>query len=333
MKKRLTSWLLAAAMLLGMLPAMALPAAAASGPNVVTDKLTADQELANNTIYLVTEDTTITAANDQNGLKVAPGAKTVLYIASGVKLIVHGGHASSNTVGGKAGILLPQNSMLTVTGGGLLLVTGGDGAKAGDGGNGLVGNGVIAGPGFGGSAGNAGTVPTIKQSPGWVYSDPDVKQSDKNNHTAGALIRFDLGGRSATSNKKDPGYATFCLGPGGAGGGGGAGGRGAAIGTGGTGAAVAEAAVTAASTATTRAGPIIGKKSTTPSITVRGQATGKSVPAARAARAVRTETAAPETAAATAPLAFTTRRTGTFIAASTPTTRAPAAPAAATAQI
>ena len=339
MKKRLTSWLLAAAMLLGMLPAMALPAAAASSPTVA--KLTAGQELKDNTIYLVTEDTTITAANDQNGLKVAAGAKTVLYIASGVKLIVHGGHASSNTVGGKAGILLPQNSTLTVTGGGLLLVTGGDGAKAGDGGNGSVGNGLIAGPGFGsltsvtfwggaggsgghgasgggaaigtdggaggaggagapggssgndkgssafiwgtsqsgdintinshrdpvaggdggngstasqmgtlyvvggvtvsaaagdgGSAGKAGTVPTIKQSPGWVYSDPDdVKQSDKNNHTAGALIRFDLGGRSATSNKKNPGYATFCLGPGGAGGGG-AGGKGAAIGTGGTG--------------------------------------------------------------------------------------------------
>lgn len=169
MKKKMMSWLLTIVMLFGMIPVMELPASAASGPNVVKTNLTAGQELANNTIYLVTENTNITAANDQNGLKVAAGAKTVLYIAGGVTLTVKGGGSVYNTKGGKAGILLPASSTLTITGQGTLIVYGGDGCAASNGGDGMPGKGLAAGNDFGdlssvtfwggagGSGGNGGS--------------------------------------------------------------------------------------------------------------------------------------------------------------------------------
>ena len=139
MKRRLISWLLAIVMLLGLLPAMGLQAAAADVPKIVKDRLTTNMELQNDTIYLVTESYTIGGNIDENGLRVKAGANTVIYIAEGVTLTVNGGGSVDNTKGGKAGILLPASSTLTITGQGSLVVTGGAGAKADDGKQGTVG--------------------------------------------------------------------------------------------------------------------------------------------------------------------------------------------------
>ena len=139
MKRRLISWLLAIVMLFSLLPAVTTQAGAASNPTIVTNGLSANMELQNNTIYLVTKTTTINPKEGENGLRVAKGASTVLYIARDVVLTVGGHIAPDNTEGGKAGILLPNGSTLTITGQGRLIVRGGDGRAASTAGRGSVG--------------------------------------------------------------------------------------------------------------------------------------------------------------------------------------------------
>ncbi len=165
MKKRILSALLALVMVLAMVPAMSTPASAASTPTIVTDGLKANMELQDNTIYVVTKPTHLDPTENQNGLRVAKGANTVLYIAQGAWLTVSGYHATNNTMGGKAGILLPEGSTLTITGQGRLIVYGGDGYAASNGEDGKAGKGLVAGEGFkalssvtfwGGAGGNGG---------------------------------------------------------------------------------------------------------------------------------------------------------------------------------
>lgn len=140
MKRRLISWLLAIVMLFSLLPAVTTQAAAAANDlKVVTDRLTQDMELEDNTIYYVSETYSIGGELYKNGLRVKEGARTVIYIADGVTLTVRGGGSVYNTTGGKAGILLPPTSTLTITGQGTLVVTGGGGADADDGAQGTVG--------------------------------------------------------------------------------------------------------------------------------------------------------------------------------------------------
>ena len=139
MKRRIFSALLALVMVVAMLPAMATPASAASTPTIVTAKLTTDMELQDNTIYVVSESYTIGGEIDKNGLRVKEGAQTVIYIAKDVTLTVKGGGSVHNGKGGKAGILLPSTSTLTITGQGKLVVTGGDGASAARGDEGTSG--------------------------------------------------------------------------------------------------------------------------------------------------------------------------------------------------
>lgn len=170
MKKKMMSWLLTIVMLLGMLPVMELPASAASStPTIVKSKLTTDMELQDNTIYVVNESYTIGGEIDKNGLRVKENAETVIYIAKDVTLTVKGGGSVYNTKGGKAGILLPASSTLTITGQGTLIVYGGDGCAASNGGDGMPGKGLAAGNDFGdlssvtfwggagGSGGNGGS--------------------------------------------------------------------------------------------------------------------------------------------------------------------------------
>ncbi len=165
MKKRIFSALLALVMVLAMAPAMATMASAASTPTIVTDGLEANMELQDNTIYIVTKPTHLNPTENQNGLRVAKGANTVLYIAQDAWLTVSGYRATNNTMGGKAGILLPEGSTLTITGQGRLIVYGGDGYAASNGGDGKAGKGLVAGEGFndlssvtfwGGAGGNGG---------------------------------------------------------------------------------------------------------------------------------------------------------------------------------
>lgn len=144
MKKKMMSWLLTIVMLLGMIPVMELPASAASStPTIVTRKLTTDMELQDNTIYVVNESYTIGGEIDKNGLRVKENAETVIYIAKDVTLTVKGGGSVYNTKGGKAGILLPASSTLTITGQGALVVTGGSGADADNGKQGAVGEAIF----------------------------------------------------------------------------------------------------------------------------------------------------------------------------------------------
>ena len=166
MKKKMMSWLLTIVMLLGMIPVMELPASAANtATKIVTDGLKANMELQDNTIYVVTKPTFLDPTENQNGLRVAEGANTVLYIAQDAWLTVSGYRAMNNTMGGKAGILLPESSTLTITGQGTLIVYGGNGCAASNGGDGKAGKGLVAGEGFnalssvtfwGGAGGNGG---------------------------------------------------------------------------------------------------------------------------------------------------------------------------------
>ena len=59
----------------------------------------AGRELANNTVYKVESDLTLTNTGTGPGLKVASGATVVLYIKKGVTLTVNGGNSSGRSAG------------------------------------------------------------------------------------------------------------------------------------------------------------------------------------------------------------------------------------------
>lgn len=118
---------------------------------------TAGSTLSNGYIYKVTTNTTIrnnTAGG--NGLNVASGATVTIYIAKGVTLYCYGGNGSYQTAGG-AGISVPSNSTLIITGEGTLYCQGGSAGAGTNGGK--AGNAVLSisgNYGYGGKGGNGG---------------------------------------------------------------------------------------------------------------------------------------------------------------------------------
>ena len=166
----------------------------------------AGKELANNTVYKVESDLTLTNTGTGPGLSVASGATVVLYIKKGVTLTVNGGNSSGRSAG-DAGLRVLSGRTLVVTGGGKLVATGGNagngvnggdadgrsldmsgnshGGHGGAGGNGGAGASAGIG-GYGGYGGTGGSRPTDEE---WVETN-DTSDYDRN---------------GADGNKGDPG--------------------------------------------------------------------------------------------------------------------------------
>ena len=113
----------------------------------------AGKNLENGTVYVVSEDATLSRATPNSTLYVRDNATTVIYVKKGVTLTVNGGNASG-TEGAGAGIRLNNGSTLIVTGGGRLSVTGGNATNGGSGARG--GNGWLNKSRWQGGAGGAG---------------------------------------------------------------------------------------------------------------------------------------------------------------------------------
>lgn len=163
-----------------------VPATAFAGENFSTNKTALNGTtrfvdepivLAHNTVYYVMGDTTVSnSGNNVNGdlsaLFVNDGATAVIYIPQGVTLTVNG-HDAIGANGAGAGIRVPSQATLIITGGGTLEAYGGNGednnhavclakaganatqAKGGKGGDGGRSGGG-AGAGIGGRGGNGG---------------------------------------------------------------------------------------------------------------------------------------------------------------------------------
>lgn len=122
-------------------------------------------------IYTVTANTTVTAGSTKNGLTVANNATVIIYIQKGKTLTVKGG-AGSGRSGGGAGIYVPYNATLIVTGQGTLKAYGGkagSGTKAAQGGSGTISisKRYAAGSGSAGGAGGGGAGAGIGGSGGY----------------------------------------------------------------------------------------------------------------------------------------------------------------------
>ena len=147
--------------------------------------------LANNTSYIVRSSREVfgNPGRQASAFWVQDKATVAIYIPSGVTLKVNGG-AGSGSFGGGAGIYLPVNSTLVLTGGGTLIATGGNAADGGTGGsgeNGVVikdkshernewghsGDGGKGGEGGGGAGagigGAGGRGAAAKAGPGWDW--------------------------------------------------------------------------------------------------------------------------------------------------------------------
>jgi|GEM_PF-3376959 len=174
--RKLTSWLLTLAMLVGLLPATVLPARA----NITVTTLTSSTgRPLSSGVYYVNESVTFTGSAGNPGLAIASGATVYIYVQADKTLTATGGNASGKT-GGGAGILVPSGSTLYLLGEGSVVAKGGDAAngtagvngsggtvnyindngrrsyaQGGNGGNGGNGGGG-AGAGIGSNGGNGG---------------------------------------------------------------------------------------------------------------------------------------------------------------------------------
>ncbi|MBR4253056.1 MAG: hypothetical protein IKQ15_12300, partial [Kiritimatiellae bacterium] len=116
---------------------------AATAAGAALDSATLDgntRTLYGGTVYTVAGNVTIAGASCHEGIKVVrrdgpAGNRVVVNIPEGRSLTVKGGAAEGRT-GAGAGILLPADVTLYVTGSGTLAATGGNAASGGDGGNG-----------------------------------------------------------------------------------------------------------------------------------------------------------------------------------------------------
>lgn len=144
--------------------ALSLLASAAPASTGFTTKATlsttqSGPTLANGTVYVVSSDATIdrSPGSTLSAMYVEPNATAVIYIPKNVTLTVNGGNASGTESAG-AGIVVYESSTLVVTGGGRLVVKGGNGANGGNGSNGGSGwqSGDYMGAGSGGAGGNGG---------------------------------------------------------------------------------------------------------------------------------------------------------------------------------
>ena len=117
---------------------LALMASAGAQGAMGTSALTSStRELNGGTIYTMSEDVTINAAEGASALTVksagsGEGRVVVIDIQNGHTLTVKGGNANGKT-GAGAGILLPEGMTLFVTGKGKLNATGGNAANGGNG--------------------------------------------------------------------------------------------------------------------------------------------------------------------------------------------------------
>ena len=76
-----------------------------------------------------------------SGMSVADNATVVLYIPAGVTLTAKGANGSGQ-IGGGAGILVPETSVLVITGEGIINATGGNAGNGGNGANGSKGSSI-----------------------------------------------------------------------------------------------------------------------------------------------------------------------------------------------
>lgn len=91
--------------------------------------------LENGIIYTITQNVTISAVDCHSAMKVADGATATIYIPRGLTLTVNGSNGNGRISGG-AGITVPSNSTLVITGEGTLNVRGGNAGAGGAGSNG-----------------------------------------------------------------------------------------------------------------------------------------------------------------------------------------------------
>ena len=117
--------------------ALLAPMAARAGFSLseTLDSSSGGKTLRNGTVYTVPANLTLTGNSGKSALKVAEDSTAVIFIPAGVTLTVNGGDASGRT-GAGAGVEVPMNSILVVTGGGSLVARGGDGGNGGNGANG-----------------------------------------------------------------------------------------------------------------------------------------------------------------------------------------------------
>lgn len=249
--------LLALTLVLTVTPLTATTAYAAGYTTVLDLPTTAGSTLSSN-IYRVKSSTTISYANYYSALSVASGHTAVIYIPKGVTLTVRGGHGRGKNAGA-AGINLPSNSTLVVTGGGVLNVYGGNSGSSvggssgsygywnggngsdmcsgygGPGGNGAGGAGAAIGGngGTGGNGANGGSAVYGERRNGYSGGNGtsgSIGSSSGSVYVLGAVLVNTTGGASASgggsgdygssSSKKLGRYAHTACGGGGGGGGG-----------------------------------------------------------------------------------------------------------------
>ena len=169
--------------------------------------------LANNTSYIVRSSREVfgNPGRQASAFWVQDKATVAIYIPSGVTLKVNGGDGSGS-FGGGAGIYLPVNSTLVLTGGGTLIATGGNAADGGTGGsgeNGVVikdkshernewghsGDGGKGGEGGGGAGagigGAGGRGAAAKAGPGWDWYFTKVVGSKVMEHFCAWIVRLE----------------------------------------------------------------------------------------------------------------------------------------------
>jgi len=117
--------------------------------------------LTNGNTYIVQESVSFSnSAVGGSGMTVEEGGTVVLYVPTNVALTATGANGSGR-IGGGAGICVPSNATLVITGEGKIVATGGNAGKAGNGQNGSDGNGgydyAWSGSGGIGGAGGGGS--------------------------------------------------------------------------------------------------------------------------------------------------------------------------------
>lgn len=139
MKKRILSILLSVIMLLGMLPVTALPALAETGEveylklyNSSSGQTIGDADVP--TYYYVDSDITCMAEDaGVSGLSIRDWAEVHIVVEKGATLTCIGAAGSGISIGGGAGIEVPEHATLYLEGEGSVIAKGGAGANGADG--------------------------------------------------------------------------------------------------------------------------------------------------------------------------------------------------------
>lgn len=179
--------------------AFAAPAHAGFTKSVVLDSsYDATQPLTNGTVYVVENGASFLGRYDgKSGLAVAPGATVVIFVKEGQSLNARANNGDQGGAGGGAGIILPKDATLIVTGPGEVYARGGGGTSGGRYSQGTAGtadeNTCTAGRGGAGGAGGAGGGAGIGGaggSGGFAGIAPEETPRETNEET------FDLSGKN-----------------------------------------------------------------------------------------------------------------------------------------